>query len=283
MCDSVVRVGEQALKHIQWSPVKTSIFTATLARLKNTIEKQLSKSWSGVANPANGVLEIEAPKDLVRLWSCLQFIYCSPPLELTAQQVKEGKQKIIDIENWGDGFFWAGATLLHLMGFRPRFELLDFSYHIQKLYEMKPIDLSYDPKAKVKKGAPQISDQDKVYIPAVRYFLDNVNWVKDRFADIFSCLESYLKVDPARPLRLKPSGELSNMITPGVGARLEIKESKAPLSPSHGADSPKAPLASPHGMTGAPMPPPVVNTGAALPPPPPGGDDVALPPPPPGE
>jgi hypothetical protein len=279
MSDNIIRLGEQALKHIHWSPQKTSIFTATLARLKATMEKQLAKSWSGVTNPTNGVLEIEAPKDLVRLWSCLQFIYCSPPLELTAQQVKEGRTKIIDIETFGDGFFWAGATLIHLMGFKPRFELLDFSYHIQKLYELKPIDLSYDPKAKVKKGAPTVSDQDKIYIPAVRYFLDNVHWIKDRYSEIFAVLDSYLHVNPARALKLRPSAELSNMITPGVGARLEIKESK---SPSHAMDSPKSPLESPHGR-GAMLPPGMNSghsTGTALPPPPP-GDESALPPPPP--
>jgi hypothetical protein len=40
------------------------------------------------------------------------------------------------------------CTLIHLMGYRAKFELLDFSYHIMKLMEVKPVSLEIEVKQK---------------------------------------------------------------------------------------------------------------------------------------
>lgn len=47
--------------------------------------------------PSNGICEVEQPKDFVRLWSCLQYIYASPPLEPKPEEIKEGAVKIVDM------------------------------------------------------------------------------------------------------------------------------------------------------------------------------------------
>lgn len=38
--------------------------------------------------------------------------------------------RVTDAVQFGDGFGLAGAVIMHLMGQRHQFELLDFSYHV---------------------------------------------------------------------------------------------------------------------------------------------------------
>jgi len=52
--------------------------------------------------------------------------------------VKEDPSSPSDEEEFGDGFAWAGCTIIQLLGQTEKFNLLDFSYHVQnvKNYEL---------------------------------------------------------------------------------------------------------------------------------------------------
>ena len=40
------------------------------------LDKSVRASWLGT-EPPNGIVDVEAPRDFCRLWSSLQFIFCS--------------------------------------------------------------------------------------------------------------------------------------------------------------------------------------------------------------
>lgn len=127
------------------SRVETPLLTVCLDRLYASIQKSKALGeWLG--KPAtNGVLDLETPRDLCRLWSAMQFIFLTP----TPEQI-EGT-KLSDKQTFGDGFSWAGVTLLHICGFRSRFEALDFVYYILRMQMIAPTNLFVDVK-KTKKS-----------------------------------------------------------------------------------------------------------------------------------
>ncbi|OTF72141.1 hypothetical protein BLA29_013860, partial [Euroglyphus maynei] len=61
--------------------------------------------------------------EFYRVWSALQFIYCTPLL---------GEDPTIE-QLFGEGLNWAGCTFIMLLRQQRRFECMDFSYHLLKI------------------------------------------------------------------------------------------------------------------------------------------------------
>jgi len=113
----------------------------------------------------------------IRLWSALQFVYCLPPEqgELPPQEM------------YGDGIVWAGATLIHLLGQRHRFDTFDFSYYIQNMEEAA--------------AAPTEDAPTKA-------FLKNVSQARDFNRVVFNILQTYFPAREAGVTAIEPPGGL---------------------------------------------------------------------------
>ncbi|CAM9940924.1 unnamed protein product, partial [Hapterophycus canaliculatus] len=68
------------------------------------------------------VLDVDESVAFRRLFSALNFLFCMPEAK--------GEARVTDAVQFGDGFGLAGAVIMHLLGQRQQFELLDFSYHV---------------------------------------------------------------------------------------------------------------------------------------------------------
>ncbi|KAJ3449822.1 cytoplasmic fmr1-interacting protein-related [Anaeramoeba flamelloides] len=121
-----------------------SLFTATLLHVNKMLDPVREK-WLG--NRENGLPNIELSNEFYRLWSALQFLFC---LKISEKDIKEFKKQnklsqdktwVYDVllltnqETYGDGFAWAGATIIHFLGQREMFDALDYSYHIMNANE----------------------------------------------------------------------------------------------------------------------------------------------------
>ncbi len=104
-------------------PQTVSLFKAVLQRISAMLDS-VRPEWSGTA-PENGVISVDSSSEFYRLWSGLQFVCCLPT----------GENELSNHELFGDGLFWAGATIIHFLGQQLRFEVFDFSYHISNVEE----------------------------------------------------------------------------------------------------------------------------------------------------
>jgi cytoplasmic FMR1 interacting protein len=97
-----------------------SLMTTVLQRLDAALDEgRMRADWEGEP-PANGVLEVEDTSEFYRIFSALNFVFCMP----------DAPGVVRDFDQFGDGFALAGTVLIHLLGQREIFELLDFSYHV---------------------------------------------------------------------------------------------------------------------------------------------------------
>jgi cytoplasmic FMR1 interacting protein len=211
---------------------------------------------------ADAVLPIESTKEFYRVWSALQFSY----LAEVEDNRHYGKPSM---ELFGDGFLWAGCTIIHFLGQRHRFEALDFSYHVARMNEVLPFD----------QGGTVIADDIRNNMLT---FFHRLSHIRDLNESIFRTLRAYIPVDAEaaveqlHPPKSEQAG--SKFIVAGgrddatAGSRASSAPSAATPAPSS-APAPPAPAA-----TTAPPPPP---PAASAPPPPPPPAAYAPPPPPP--
>eukprot|EP00475_Leptophrys_vorax_P029552 TRINITY_DN4350_c0_g1_i1.p1 TRINITY_DN4350_c0_g1~~TRINITY_DN4350_c0_g1_i1.p1 ORF type:complete len:1230 (+),score=372.45 TRINITY_DN4350_c0_g1_i1:848-4537(+) len=229
----------------------TSLFTAALQRLAASLEESGVKSEWTDHPPPGSIIEVEHPKDFCRLWSALQFLFC----QHTQEQVNG--EMYTDRSLFGDGFAWAGCTLLYLTGMRERFQYLDFVYYILKMQEIVPETFEIDPKLKKKNKG--LTAEQQLY-PFVQALLDAGKDMQDLNNVVFSVLESYIPPPKKVLFKFHP-----------VVASDEPKERAGTIPAA--ATGPLAPPPPPGGM----MPP-----GMPAPPPPPGMPNAPAPPPPAG-
>jgi cytoplasmic FMR1 interacting protein len=212
-------------------------------------------------NVADTILPVESTKEFYRVWSALQFSFLAD----VEDNRHYGKSSM---ELFGDGFLWAGCSIIHFLGQRHRFEALDFSYHVARMNEVLPFD----------QGGVPITDDVRNNILT---FFHRLAHVRDTNESIFRTLRSYVPVDAEAAVdQLHPpkSDQTGKFI---VANRQDSSSSLAPplaaRGTSVGASTPAAPASvpPPPETTVAPPPPPA----AAAPPPPP--TDPSPPPPPP--
>lgn len=147
------------------------LFSATLDYLYKLLEEtKLLQEWKG-PEPRNGILDHDNPKDFARFWSVATWIFLCPDFDPEEEEKQREEGYISDRAYFGDGWLWAGTTILYLTGLRHRYRLLDPTIYLDKLQRLYPADLSVaKKKKKKKKGAPV--DKTEVYKPFVRTLLD---------------------------------------------------------------------------------------------------------------
>merc|ERR1712110_669551 len=117
------------------------LFSATLQYLhKNLSDTGLLKKWKGPV-PKNGILEHENPKDFSRFWSVATFIFLVPDFDPEEEEKKRSEGYVDDRSYFGDGWLWAGTTILYLTGLIHRYRLLDPTLYLDKLQRLYPADL----------------------------------------------------------------------------------------------------------------------------------------------
>jgi len=163
------------------------LFSGLLESLYAELEKaNLLEEWRG-KEPKGKVLEAENPKDFARFWSVALFCFLVPD----DAAIVAGKNMNImsDQAYFGDGWSWAGLTILHLLGLRSRFRLFDFTNYLYRLQAVAQEDLSTTIQKKKKKNRPVVEDPTLKDRPFVRQLLKNwVDW--DRLS---TCIEATLR------------------------------------------------------------------------------------------
>lgn len=95
-----------------------SIYKQCLERM-TTILNNVREEWKGTS-PADRLSKLDSSKEFYRLWAILQFIFC----------IRDKPDKATDFENFGDGFFWGGNTIVYLFGQQLRFDAFNFTDHV---------------------------------------------------------------------------------------------------------------------------------------------------------
>ena len=150
------------------------LFSAALEYLyKNLEETGLLKKWKG-PTPSNGILEHENPKDFARFWSVATFIFLVPDFSPEEEEKKRAEGYVADRAYFGDGWLWAGTTILFLTGLQHRYRLLDPTIYIDKLQRLYPADLN---KIEQRRGIfgrnknADINEKTEAYKPFVKGLL----------------------------------------------------------------------------------------------------------------
>ncbi|GAM27817.1 hypothetical protein SAMD00019534_109930 [Acytostelium subglobosum LB1] len=233
--NEIVANAWRADKFYRPSGNHTSLFKSVLqsiSQILNTVRVE----WSGTT-PENGVINVDSSTEFYRLWSALQFVTCWP---LTNENDKSYQ------ELFGDGYIWAGCTIIHFLGQQYRFELFDFCYHILNVEE----------------AAAVRSDK-----PALKNFFKTAQFVKDMNQQIFSILNTYCP--PPAPSNMVLSPPATEQAEQFIITTTE-EVSSAPLSHS---------ISNNNLSSGFPPPPPPGALNNFPPPPPPMIDDMPPPPP----
>jgi hypothetical protein len=236
-------MAEAAPKLTEYESKHTSMLSAALERLTQELQQaRVKEQWKGNAPDGDDILNVEKPNDIIRLWSSILFLFCLPPPET------HGVIPVDDMTLFGEGFLWAGCLLIHLMGYRERFEFMDFSYHIMKLAALKPLPPEEDKKAKKskKKAAPVPGEE---IIPKARIFLKNIAHIKALNESIFASLETYLTPPKPVPFQTHPPDKDVNefvpvrrlSLNPGDRKGLPVSASSATLSSPTKSGGPPSP------------------------------------------
>ncbi|ETO36092.1 cytoplasmic FMR1-interacting protein 2 [Reticulomyxa filosa] len=124
------------------------LFSATLDYLYKLLEEtKLLEEWKG-PEPNNGILDHENPKDFARFWSVATWIFLCPDYSPEEEEKQKEQGYVSDRAYFGDGWLWAGTTILYLTGLTHRYRLLDPTIYLDKLQRLYPADLNPAPKAK---------------------------------------------------------------------------------------------------------------------------------------
>jgi len=180
------------------------LFSATLQYLhKNLSDTGLLRQWKGPV-PKNGILEHENPKDFSRFWSVATFIFLVPDFDPEEEEKKRSEGYVDDRSYFGDGWLWAGTTILYLTGLIHRYRLLDPTLYLDKLQRLYPEDLTKPKKKKKKRGREEANQTQEAYKPFVRQLL--LGWQQmERDQDlIMSILKAHFVPDPEPITRFTP-------------------------------------------------------------------------------
>lgn len=184
---SIVSNSWQRQKKFMTHNIGGWLFSGLLDRLYTQLKEDgLLEKWRG-KEPENKVLEAENPKDFARFLSVALFFFLVPDTD--PDKVMGKNMNIMsDQAYFGDGWTWAGLTILHLLGLRSRFRLFDFTQYLYKLQAVAQEDLSTVVQKKKKKNKAPIDPLVKDR-PFVRRLLKN--WEEwDRLA---ACIDATLK------------------------------------------------------------------------------------------
>ncbi|KAJ5078315.1 cytoplasmic fmr1-interacting protein-related [Anaeramoeba ignava] len=176
--NSLVSLSRQSEEIYRPLSKKMSLFKAALLHVNKMLDPVRSK-WLGDSKP--GLFNVDRSNEFYRLWSSLQFMFCLAPEKDPNAQTQE--QLFSKQEIFGDGFAWAGSTIIHFLGQREVFDALDFSYHL--IYVNNVLN-------------------DKSVSTEQKIFLQNAKIVQNLNNSIFGCLESYAPLDEVPVFHFEP-------------------------------------------------------------------------------
>ncbi|KAG2375247.1 hypothetical protein C9374_009870 [Naegleria lovaniensis] len=154
------KLTEQATRAVKmYQPPREllSLFKQFLERMSGFLSN-VRESWKGTS-PPDRLQKLDSSKEFYRLWGVLQFVFCIPP---------EVANEPTDFEVFGDGFFWAGCTIVYLFQQHLRFDAFNFSDHVLN-----------------------ISNISKEGMEKLKPFLNNAHIIRSINNRVFNCLRSY--------------------------------------------------------------------------------------------
>jgi len=93
-----------------------------------TVMARVKGTWLAGDSPQSDLSAADTTKAFYKVWSAVQFLFCTVPLEMTNGQTLD------NVVLFGDGVPLAGALCLHFLGQRHRFELFDFAQHVLAVF-----------------------------------------------------------------------------------------------------------------------------------------------------
>lgn len=118
----------------------------------------------------------------------LLFLFCS----FTKEELDENRT---NLDNFGESMLWAGCTIIHILGQRNRFEMLDFLNYLIKLDEIDQFEKSKEPEDKKKKSKSSKSTEANLLQfdeqKRVKFFIGRAIYVYGINNYIFSILEAH--------------------------------------------------------------------------------------------
>ena len=181
---SLVSAAEQSNRMFAYDEREES--KSAFTRLLNHMDASLAsirQVWVNQPAWQPGGAQEGTKNDMVRLLSCLLFIFSQPPddQQTPPAAAVDDKEAIgRDAALFGDGFLLAIALCLHSLHLQPRFWVEDYSAYVQRTESMYPIDrdkLSADKSSK--KGPRQWTDGEKQELQLIE-FLKNVKVNQDK-------------------------------------------------------------------------------------------------------
>ena len=169
-----------------------SLFLCTLRRIEEMmIKNNLLSEWTG-PTPKNDALDVDNSPGFHRLWSTLTFLYC---VQEMMPEILGSERSENDADQFGHGFAAAGCLLLHVLGQRNTFELLDFSYHVLSVHQHEDNTSNLQSNAKV-------GMVDDALQKSADSFVVNAKLQRDVQNHFFSVYENTYRKNPAPSIKV---------------------------------------------------------------------------------
>ena len=119
----LVLMGEQMAALAQPLHSSSSLITKSLISATSVVGN-LRDAWLAGEDAGSDLTNHDTSRAFHRVWSAVAFLFATAPFE------SQGRGVVDNSTLFGDGVLFAGSFLLHALGQRHRFELLDFSSHV---------------------------------------------------------------------------------------------------------------------------------------------------------
>ena len=179
---------------------KTELTSSTSQAMQQIIASlaSIESAWlAPPAQPTGTPPDQNAKNDMVRLLSCLLFIFTQPPDYNSPPAASSGDDENYigrDAALFGDGFLLAVCFLLHSLRLRARFAVEDYSQYVLGLEALHPVDR--DKFVLPKGGKPakaQWTDAEKQERQLLD-FLRNVKQNKEKMSAMMGWLNKYAAI-----------------------------------------------------------------------------------------
>ena len=113
----------------------------------------LATGWGVSAGPVdNQLLPIDQSYEFYRIWSAMLFCFLIDVPDNERHMFNKSS-----FELFGEGFLWAGSTIVHFLGQRARFEAFDFGHHLARMAEAIGFDERSTLPSPTPGGAPVVN------------------------------------------------------------------------------------------------------------------------------
>jgi cytoplasmic FMR1 interacting protein len=134
LADQCAKSAQAAAAAYAFQVARPSLLATALGRISAVIDKFFKEEWKGSVVESGLCPDMESPRDLVRMLSCLRFLYCQTPECNPCNKLLPEAQIVDDVQIFGDGWHWSFCMFLHVLNVRSRFEYQDFCNYIVKVW-----------------------------------------------------------------------------------------------------------------------------------------------------